>query len=56
MVDACEIPLYRPTSKEVDDILKESKTIAVVGLLILLQGVRVLIRNNKSAALITESI
>ena len=32
MVDACEIPLYRPTSKEVEDILKESKTIAVVGL------------------------
>ena len=32
MVDACEIPLFRPTSKEVEDILKESKTIAVVGL------------------------
>ena len=32
MVDACEIPLYRPTSKEVEEILAESKTIAVVGL------------------------
>ena len=32
MVDACEIPLYRATSKEVEEILAESKTIAVVGL------------------------
>ena len=32
MTDACEIPQYVPTSKEVEDILKESKTIAVVGL------------------------
>ena len=32
MVDACEIPLYRPTGKEVEEILAESKTIAVVGL------------------------
>jgi len=32
MVNACEIPLYRPTSKEVEEILEESKTIAVVGL------------------------
>ena len=32
MVDACEIPLYMPTSKEVEEILEESKTIAVVGL------------------------
>lgn len=32
MVDACEISLYRPTSKEVGEILRESKTIAVVGL------------------------
>ena len=32
MTDACDIPLYRPTSKEVELILSESKTIAVVGL------------------------
>ena len=32
MVDVCEIPLYRPTSKEVEEILAESKTIAVIGL------------------------
>ena len=32
MADACEIPLYRPTSKEIESILKESKTIAIVGL------------------------
>ena len=32
MVDVCEIPLYLPTSKEVEEILAESKTIAVVGL------------------------
>ena len=32
MTDACEIPLYRATSKEVEDILAESKIIAIVGL------------------------
>jgi len=32
MADACEIPLYRSTDKEIEQILSESKTIAVVGL------------------------
>ena len=32
MTDVCEIPMYMLTSKEVEEILKESKTIAVVGL------------------------
>jgi predicted CoA-binding protein len=32
MADACEIPLYSSTDKEVEGILRESKTIAVIGL------------------------
>ena len=32
MADACEIPLYRSTDKELEQILAKSKTIAVVGL------------------------
>ncbi len=32
MVKACELPMIVPTSKEIVDILKESKTIAIVGL------------------------